>query len=586
MQLEKTFADFGIVIEPGQTRAFCPQCSPDRKKKYDKCLSVDTEKGCWFCHHCGWTGGLGRQTHDREEVKRYFTQPKFVECEVTDERVVAWFAKRGISKGTLNAFHIKSGLAWMHGPDGGGEVNTIQFPFYFNGKVVNIKYRTGDKRFRQEKNALKCLFNYDRAMQQGGDTLYIVEGEMDCLALYEIGITACVSVPDGAPSPDTKSYTTKFDFLKTCEPLFAKFKRFVLAGDDDAPGHRLVDELSNRLGKDRCLTVNWPHGCKDANETLLKSGPDVLLACIKTAQFMPVDGIRSIDDVWEPVMRLHETREQAGFDIGWENAKGIFNLEYGQMTIVTGIPSHGKSTFIDALRVNLWREFQIPSMAISPENWPVETHVRQIIEMLAGRNFYEMTADDLLYYMEQARKGFYFIMPEKDEDMMDVGTVLEKARTLIFREGIRILVIDPWNELAHYIPPGQREDQYISDQLAKIRRFARERGIHVFLIAHPRNLQKNAKGSYDVPTAYDIAGGAMWRNKADNILCVFRPDIKTNDVEVHVQKIRFQRNGRHGSVLKFRFNPFTSTYYAKKEDGEVIETSPPPAPPENGSYEF
>lgn len=557
----KTFTDFGIQIANGESRTLCPQCSPGRTKKYDKCLAVDQEKGVWFCHHCGWHGGLGGTNEECEYAKKTLQLPHFVQSEIEDEKVLEWFHGRGINRPTLAAFHVKSGPAWMHGHNGGGKTNTIQFPYYLGGQVVNVKYRTGDKRFRQEKNAKKCFFNFDMAMTSGSDRLIITEGEMDCLALYEAGFRAVVSVPDGAPSPDAQSYATKFDFLHGAEPLFEKFKYVVLAVDNDAPGQKLQEELCRRIGLDKCLKVLWPEGCKDANDVLVKYGTGDLHRCIKDAAFFPVDGVQTVNDLWDAVFALHEQPEQPGADIGWDNAFGVFNVEPGQMTVVTGIPSHGKSTFIDALRVNLFRKYGWPSAAFSPENWPASSHLAVLVEMYAARNFREMTQDELYDAMCQVYQGFFFIQPDKDDDMMTVDTILTRAKALVYREGIKVLVIDPWNEIAPTTKQGQREDQYISEQLAKIRRFARVNGIHIFLIAHPRNLEKNKDGQYPPPTAYDIAGGAMWRNKADNILCVYRPDMKTGQTDVFVQKIRFRRNGKAGEVMNFNFHVGTSTYH-------------------------
>lgn len=557
----KTFSDYGIQIESGQTRTFCPQCSPTRKKSYDKCLSVDTEKGVWYCHHCGWHGGLGNTDKEKHEAKQHFQMPKFIRSEITDQKVIKWFSERGISERTLSHFGIKSGLAWMQGPNGGGKTNTIQFPYYMDGQVVNVKYRTGDKRFRQEKNARKCFFNFDGAMKSSGNRLYICEGEMDALAIYEAGFSSVVSVPDGAPSADAQTFTTKFDFLHGAEPLFEKYDWIVLCGDDDAPGKTLINELSRRIGKDKCMVVEWPDGCKDANDVLMKKGAEQLYLCLKEAKLIPIDGIKDVNSLWDSVMESLEWPEYGGVQLGWENAKDKFKVEEGQLTIVTGIPSHGKSTFIDALRVNLWRFYGWPSVVVSPENYPVESHLKLLIEMYAKENAHKICKDILPSIKSAMEGGFYFIQPESDEEMLTVDLILEKARSIVYRYGVRILVIDPWNELDHAQSSNEREDQYISRQLAKIRRFARVNGIHIFLIVHPAKLQKNKSGSYDAPTAYDIAGGAMWRNKADNILCVFRPDAQTNETEVHIQKVRFRRNGKSGVTLKYKFHVDTSQYF-------------------------
>jgi twinkle protein len=561
----KTFADYGIEFYGDDSRTTCPQCSPNRTKKHDRCLSVDREQGVWFCHHCAWAGGLGGRDADAQEARRIFSKPVYVESGIDDDRVIAWFAKRGISTQTLADFKIKSGTAWMHGKGDAdsGMTNTIQFPFYFGGDVVNVKYRTGDKRFRQEKNAKKCLYNFDNAMRANGDTLVITEGEMDCLTLHEVGYRAVVSVPDGAPSADTQNYTSKFDFLSGAEPLFERFKWVVLAVDGDAPGKRLEEELSRRIGIERCKQVLWPEGCKDANDVLVTKGAAMLRQVVDGSALFPVKGVATVDDLWNAVHARHAKPEIAGVDIGWPNGRGVLNIELGQMTVVTGIPSHGKSTWVDALRVNLWRNFGWASAAFSPENWPADDHLATLCEMYAVQHFHEMTTEQVSTALTRTLGAFFFIQPDSDSEMMTVDEILSRARSLVYRHGIKVLVIDPWNEVDHDIPNTQREDQYISTQLAKIRRFARMNAVHIFVICHPTKLVKDKDGGYPPPTPYDIAGGAMWRNKADNCLCVFRPDIKASGTEVLVQKIRFRRNGKAGEKMEFTFHVGTSTYHPK-----------------------
>lgn len=557
----KTLTDYGIEIEVGESRTTCPECSPSRRKAYDKCLSVDQEQGLWFCHHCGWAGGLGGEK-ERDEAIRHFEKPSFVESLIQDERVLQWFDQRGITERTLANLKIKSGPAWM---PKGGEVNTIQFPFYFDGEVVNVKYRTSDKQFRQEKNARKCLYNFDDAMKSTADRIIITEGEMDVLALHEVGYRAVVSVPDGAPTPNTKNYTTKFDFLDGAEKLLEKFKWVVLAVDNDEPGKRLEEELSRRIGIERCLQVSWPDGCKDANDVLINKGAAMLKQVIDGATLYPLDGVAAVEDLWGAVFDRQAHPEQGGVECGWANTPGNLNIELGQMTIVTGIPSHGKSTWVDALRVSLWKNYGWPSAVFSPENWPSQDHLAVLAEMYAAENFYSMSTDLLHGTLDMMRGGFYFIQPDRDESMMTVDEILKRARVLVYQHGIKILVIDPWNEIEHEFNGNEREDQYISRQLAKIRRFARVNNIHIFVVAHPTKLPKEKDGTYSPPTAYDIAGGAMWRNKGDNILCIYRPDVSTSETEVFIQKIRFRRNGNAGAKLSFTFHVGTSTYHAKRE---------------------
>ena len=149
-------------------------------------------------------------------------------------------------------------------------------------------------------------------------------------------------------------------------------------------------------------------------------------------------------------------------------------------------------------------------------------------------------------------KHFYFLAPDEN---LSVSGILELAKILVCRYGINGLVIDPWNELDHSWQAGDTETRYISAMLTKIRRFARNNGVHVWIVAHPTKLKKEDDGTYPVPTPYDIAGAAHWRNKADNAITIHRPnmlDHKDRTVEVHVQKVRFKEIGKVGcATLKY-----------------------------------
>ncbi len=92
------------------------------------------------------------------------------------------------------------------------------------------------------------------------------------------------------------------------------------------------------------------------------------------------------------------------------------------------------------------------------------------------------------------------------------------------------------------------ENDYVSQALGKIRRFARLNQVHVWIVAHPTKLNKKDDGTYPVPTLYDISGSAHWYNKADNGIAVYRPNVKDSKVRVYVQKVRFREVGQPGTA--------------------------------------
>ena len=101
------------------------------------------------------------------------------------------------------------------------------FPYYnLNSGIVNVKYRSEDKKFKQSPNAKKCLYNYNNI--HGEDTIIFVEGEIDVLSLYEIGYTNVTTLPDGAPkNANLKDDDKRFHALKNSNLKAKKVILFV-----------------------------------------------------------------------------------------------------------------------------------------------------------------------------------------------------------------------------------------------------------------------------------------------------------------------------------------------------------------------
>ena len=568
----KTWADFKIEISDTsrgpEVYTTCPQCSPHRKKPNAKCLSVNIEKEVWHCAHCGWAGGLktgaDRKSNPFEFAPKKFYKPKYSITQETDQsKMLKWFSDRGIPANIVAINKITTNTVWM--PQLEGETKAIQFPFYRDGEVVNIKSRDHLKNFRLESGAERIFYGMDSA--NGNDTLIIVEGEIDKLSIETAGFVNCVSVPDGAPAPKTKDYTSKFEFLENCEEWLKQFTKFILAVDNDEPGKKLEEELSRRLGRDKCFQVQWPESCKDANDVLCKEGTSRLSQAINEAFPYPVQGLHDVRSFLPQIKRLYENGIVMGVKTGWTCVNEFINFSTGQWTVVTGIPGHGKSEWLDALMVNLAHGYGWTFGVFSPENQPLEMHFQKLAEKYIGKPFWGNDRMDKKELAQAARwidERFSFVLPEPEN--MSVDSVLELAKTAVNRKGIKGLVIDPWNELDHSRAANLTETEYISQCLSKIRRFARDNEVHVFLVAHPTKQRKEkdpATGElvYLPPTPYDISGSAHWRNKADNAITVYRPNVmdKSSRVQIHIQKVRFKSNGKPG-VAELQYEYLTGRF--------------------------
>ncbi|MHA2039855.1 MAG: DnaB-like helicase N-terminal domain-containing protein [Promethearchaeota archaeon] len=233
------------------------------------------------------------------------------------------------------------------------------------------------------------------------------------------------------------------------------------------------------------------------------------------------------------------------YDPGWHEFPNYYKLSKGQVTIVTGIPSHGKSAFIDNIAMNLVNKYQWRIMFFSPENFPVEKHVFKLIRMYTGESDYSKSGIDWV------KKNFQFLSPSPDRRVL--RQILNNVRD------VDLFVLDPWNELESERPKDKSETEYIGEALKLIKNHAVSNDCHIIIAAHPTKMQKNDRGEYPVPKPYDINGSANWLNKADACFTVYRP-VKNNKLgdttEVHIQKIRFQPENGGLGVVEFKYRNF------------------------------
>ena len=481
--------------------------------------------------------------------------------------VLRWLKNRGISETTARRNRVGSARTYI--PALGREADCIAFPYFRSGELVNIKFRAPEqKAFTQVKGAEKILYGLDDIADS--KTAIIVEGECDKLALEEAGLRNVVSVPDGAPAKvqagDPGPDGAKFSYLATCGDDLDRLDRIILAVDNDAPGQALGEELARRLGKERCWRARWPDSgdapCKDANEVLQRHGGQVLRECIDLAEPYPIAGLHSPDDFVDATLSLYRDGRQRGLSTGWPSLDELMTVRPGELSVVTGIPGSGKSEFIDALAVNLARRYGWRFALCSFEN-PPEEHIAKLAEKYLGLPFWDgptrrMSEADL----QGAIEGWiadHFYLIRFDDEAPTIEAILDKARAAVTRHGIRGLVIDPYNEIEHRRPATMTETEYVSQLLGRVKRFAQNHAVHVWFVAHPAKLHREAGGSLPVPTLYDISGSANWVNKADLGVVVHRPDPSEPISEIHIRKVRFKVVGKLGGVT-LRWDRATGRY--------------------------
>ena len=526
------------VKRSGENPMPCPVCDNTRGHRGKKSFSWNNQERIGHCLHCGEKFVEFKQQKEQKE----YAVPVWKNKTNLDTNAVKWFEGRGISQNTLNDLKIYTDTEFM--PQVNEKRGVICFPFFIDDRLVNIKFRDREKNFKLVKDAELIFFNINSI--KGSKNVVIVEGEMDCMSYVECGIKSCISVPNGANF-------RVMEYLDNYIELFDTIDHIYVATDNDLKGIELREELIRRLGQEKCLIVNFKD-CKDANEYLIKYGGVALSQTIKDAVDIPVSGIVNLNSHYQDIYKLFVNGMEKGKAIDFPPIDDKITWELGRIAVVTGIPGHGKSEFVDwlGLRLNMLYDWKVAYF--SPENFPVTYHYAKIASKIYGKPFGQanITQEGFEEVFEYILDNYFFIYPEDD---MSFETILIKAKYLVKKRGIKILVIDPYNKIEHLRERGESETEYISRFLDKVTTFAKQMNVLVFLVAHPRKIDKNKEtGLYNKPNLYDINGSANFYNKCDYGLSVFR-EYSNNTVTVDFIKVKFRHLGEGGAVtLRYNYN--------------------------------
>ena len=527
-------------LKVGAKESPCPLCSHTRSSKNQKakCASLDWERGLGTCHHCDEVFQLHK--FKRKSEKEYI-RPKENENRTIDPRVLDYFSGRGISLRTLEKAKVTTRPGW------------IEFNFYANGELINVKSRNAKKNFLLTKGAEKIFYNLDSTV--GHDSVIIVEGEVDVLSLIEAGYDSVVSVPNGATLQ-----RLNLDYLDNCIDYFNDKTKIILATDADEAGENLRAELIRRFGAEVCYTVDFG-GAKDANELLVSAGVSAVRAAIDSALEVPLDNVVQLKHIEDEIVEFVEEGFKPGFQVGLPNFDQVFSTYTGQFITVTGIPSSGKSDWVDQMAVGYNINYGWKTAFASPENKPTFLHAHKLI-----RKFWkgmpkkeDVGTEKWKQVTEHVNDNFYFI----EQERYDLDSVLKKGAELVRRKGIRCLVIDPFNKVKMKTKREMSIPDYTMEYLQKIEIFAKKHDVLVIVVAHPTKMYKDANGKIEEPTMYNIKGGGEWYDASYHGLLVHR-DYEAKTVKVKVLKVKFQNLGQNGEEAHFKWK-FDSGLYEPYE---------------------
>ena len=536
-------------LDVGKTQGICPLCSHTRqpKNKDAKCSSYDWERGLGTCHNCDTSFQLHTYQRKGNAIKEYVKPIPVEVFEPVKDKAVEWFETRGISPASLRDLNVTTGEEYM--PQTGKKENTIQFNYMMGDELINVKYRDGRKNFKLYKGAEKIFYNINSIV--GYDWCVITEGEMDALALHEAGIKNVISVPNGATLN-----SNNLDYLDNCIDYFEDKEKIILAVDADEAGQALRYEFIRRLGAEVCYLVDF-NGNKDPNDFLIEYGAEELRKVITTATQVPLEGVSTLRDLEADLLDFVHNGFKPGFQVGLENFDKIFSTYTSQFITVTGIPSSGKSDFVDQMCIGYNKNYGWKTAFASPENKPNFLHAHKLI-----RKTWEgmPTKEDIgsakwKQVTNHINDNYYFI----DMDRYTLENVLRKGAELVKRKGIKCLVIDPFNKIRDVNCKTEDVNRYTMEYLTKIETFAKKYDVLVMVVAHPTKMYRDKEGKIEEPTMYSIKGGGEWYDASYHGLLVHR-DYEAQTVKVKVLKVKFQNLGENQAESHFNWEPKSGSY--------------------------
>lgn len=572
----------------GQFKTFCPLCHHERKNQNDPSLSVNLDDNVYDCHHCGEAGRFEdapySAKHFAAKPTKKFAKPDPValaaQTEVLDDATLEYFKGRGISGKTLLDWGINVGPSFPKVDENGRYVKEngvtvylrgIRFPYYENNELVWMKHLRprewtgGERMLKSFKDGKPVPFGLDRA----GKTIYIVEGEIDALSFYEAGYSSVWSVPNGAKSFGWLEFESVVEKLMDAHQI-------VLAGDNDPDGVAMREELIRRISQldkhadpdsSKISLLSWPDGIKDANEYLVTHSVAELADYIRNEVVgLPIDGISEADEFAEEFFEFYRNGLPKGISTGIPDMDDIYRVMPGMVTVVTGVTNYGKSEIMDEIVRNMILNEGWKFAFYSPENYPMSLHMIKLAEKFIGKPYDRekeghMSEEEAHQAFTWIRENIFYINPRKGTFSID--EILDRAKVLIYRKGIKGLIIDPWNYVRKDYN-GLREDQYINQEMQKIGVFGKATDIHTWLTVHPRTLKRDKNDKIQVPTVMELSGGSKFGDNADFMFAVHRDpqeayETGIHTVTFHMQKARYKYAAVQGNK-DLEWNPFNGRF--------------------------
>lgn len=457
----------------------------------------------------------------------------------------------------------------------------LAFAYRRRGEIWNVKVRRPDKSFFWTEQGKPLIpFNIDSLVPppQPGEILVITEGEFDTLAVAQVGFRRVISVPGGAPATSGERSDKRYSWLyagRDIHPDIAKFETVVLAVDGDDKGKILRDDLAVRIGDDKCFWIEWPEGCKDANDVLKVYGPEDgpvrLRNALLTGRRMWLDFVCKMGDLPDPgpeqvyTVGLGET--EADIEVG-----GIRLPSVGFMTVV-GPKGCGKSVLMRQILWHLWRTYGARFLLTALEEAAKPAYQREFRRLAIGRPNKESplgppwTLDEVAIADVEIDDAMT-IVQRPPLGLLDQEQMLGAVEFAIKVYGVRVVCIDPVNDLDHEMGD-EVKTEYLRKFIMRCKQLADQYKILFVCVVHPPSAKAQKKPDA-LWTLYDAEGSAQWANKSDVGFCIWRPHLVRGETLLHVDKLKRHDVLGKPNLFQLAHNPLLNTFVVEGSGYDLV----------------
>jgi twinkle protein len=284
-------------------------------------------------------------------------------------------------------------------------------------------------------------------------------------------------------------------------------------------GENLRDTIAIKLGDERC---RWAYMPED---------PAAIPTAIADARRMWTDEIAGLDDIPEPGV-------QQAYKCGIEGLDRYgFRIVLPAFMPIIGPYGAGKSVLLRQLLVNLWRLHGWKFLLTSFEEKVKPRYRHHFRRHLIGKPVECWDQIDTTHADIELRQAAKFFL-RKRNTLLDMERLLDRIEFAVRVYGVKVVAIDPVNEIDHQVPKGESKTDYMGKFIMRLKQLADDYDLLMIVCAHPpKDGVEKRLSRTGLLTLNDGADTAHWGNKADIGWCVWRSEL-TGPTLLHVDKLK------------------------------------------------